>query len=116
MQPQPAQHRQPPLPLLTRTPPQPAPRLPRILRPAPPPEQTRTQPLPAAPPLLTRARPLLTRAPLQPTRLQRLTRKLTRARNCPRPPLRCRFSACWDSVPWLPVSLAAKRNNQRSST
>src|ERR1041385_5422433 len=100
-----------------------APRL-RILQPAPPPELTRTQPLPAAPLPLTRVLHLLTkiRMPPQLIRPRRLTRVQTRTRmqmqdrTCPRPLLRCRYSACWDSVLWLPASLAAKRNNQRSST
>jgi len=71
------------------------------------------QPLPAALPL-TRVLLLLTRIPPRPIRLRRLTKTQTRMpmqdRNCPRPLLRCRYSACWDSDLWLPASLAAKRN------
>src|SRR5579859_7339426 len=108
----------PAAPALIRMPLLPAARLPRILRPAAPLELTRTQPLPAAPPPLTRALLLLTRTrtPPQPTTPRRLTRTQTRARNCPRPLLRCRCSACWDSGLLPPASLAAKRNNNRSST
>src|SRR5207302_3364289 len=92
-------------------------RVPPLLRPAAP-EVTRTQLLPAAPLLLTRVLPLLTRTPPQLTMPQRLTRMRmqTQARNCPRPLLRCRYSACWDLVLWLPASLVAKRNNHCSST
>ena len=71
---------------------------PRIRRPAARPE------LP-----LTRMLLLQTRIPLQPIRLQRLTKMQVRTtqmqdRNCPRPLLRCRYSACWDSALWLPAS------------
>jgi len=101
--------------------PLPAPPQLRVLRPAPQllAAQIRTPLLrvppllrPAAPLLLTRVLPLLTRTPPRLTMPQRLIRMRmqTQARNCPRPLLRCRYSACWDLVLWLPASLVAKRN------
>ena len=105
----------------TRTPPAKLPALPRKLPLIPRMRRRETQLQPR--PLLSSSlqpRNSSSRAPgaaaadknaTAPTALLRLTRTQTRARNCPRPLLRCRCSGCWASVPSLPASLAAKRSN-----